>query len=284
MALTHEKRLERFIRQQAFGSHDEKLEGFLFYHSPQGGKQKLLEERKCVDGITEDEIDTLVEEFMGVLENDARGMGGMQRYVIEPKREGGGAATGRFIARIWGDEEADQEHGDGLDTEGPTTRGIVAQSMRHTEAIMKTSMGSVGVVMGTLQKMVTQQAEVIQRLTQERFDNLAVMEEAYMAKHTREMEMLVAGSAEERKDKLIEQISAMIPVAANKLMGKKLLPESTTPREQMLRNVISTMDREQLNAVTSVLRPDQQLALFELIQAFQAEEEAKKGKTSNGET
>lgn len=278
MALTHEKRLERFIRQQAFGVHEDKLVKFNFYHAPAGGKMRLIYEFKPSDAIIEDDLKGLIDSFMEVLQSDATGMGGYQRYIIEGEREGG-VSGGRFTAKLYGEDEGGSEYADQLDTEGPTTRGIVSQAQRHVEAILKTSMGSMGAVMGHMQRITMQQSEMIERMLAERYQNIQIIEEAMSKKHERELDSMLAASSEERKDRLIEQITTLMPVAANRLLGggKKLLPEKVTPREQMLKNVVHTLDPSQMESMMAALRPDQQIALLELLRSYQAEEEAKSG-------
>lgn len=290
MALTHEKRLERFIRQQAFGSHDSPLEQFLFYHAPAGGKGKQIWDRRIESPITEAEIDPMISEFMEILESDAKGMGGMQRYQIEARREGTNASSGRFVAKIYGEADEEDIDADPLDHEGPTSRGLVAQSMRHTEAMTKTLMGSLGVVMGTLQRTLAQQTEVNERLINQRFESLEIIEEAMTKRHERELEAMVVTAEQDRKDKFGEMIRGLAPVAVNKLAGggRKLLPEKTTPREEMINHILDTLDPDQAAKLQSILRPEQLIIMFELFAARQAESEAKgektSGKSSNGES
>lgn len=288
MALTHEKRLERFIRNQAFGTKwEDKLDKFVFNHAPQGTKPKVIHEYKVgPDGIDEEQVLLLVEEFMEVLVSDATGMGNWQRYTIEAYREGG-VSGGRFVAKLYGESDEENE-GDPMDTEGPTTKGLTAQAMRHAEQYMKMTVGSFGVMLTQMQRMLQQSGEMTERLQKEKWEMLQTLELAHGKQHEREMEALQLSAEQDRKDKLSDTLMSLAPAAVNGLVGRRLLPEKNSPDQMIIDNLLKSFSNEQLQKILPHLRPEQAIPLLELLKAKRAQEEAlanaTEGKPKNGES
>lgn len=273
MAFTNEKRLERWLRQQFCGDYEENLDRFVVRHSPSGTKGNIVIEKKIVDRVTVDDIGGIVTELLDVIESDANGMGGLQRYVIEAMREGREAPSGRFSCRISGHDESVDDDSDVVDTEAPTKNGLVAQQMRHNEALVKTLAQTLGTTSGIMQRTIAQQAEHIERLQEQRFKSFEILESALSEHHRRDMEMLQMSSTEERKDKAVEKALMLLPAVVNRIGGKKLLPEHSSPRDIMLKDLISSLEGDQFERIAGALKPEQQIAFIELLKAFKSDEE-----------
>jgi hypothetical protein len=260
------QRLDRWIRRQAFGDSG-RLTGFVIKHSGQGTKGSLVGEHK-VEGLTTDDISECVDSLLNLIADDAAGMGGIQRYLIESRHDESGDASARFSLRIEG-YDPDLDNLDSDDAEPPTKQGALAQQMRHNEVIMKSLVAGMGGAVQSLQRSCSRQAEMIETLMEQRFKDFATVEEALSRKHERELEMLEKSSDMDRKDRLIEKGLTLLPAVVNRLTGQKMVEDAASPREEMLRSLVETLTQEQLNQVARCLRPDQQIVLLEMIKAFQ---------------
>lgn len=275
MAYTHEKRLERFLRQQLWGEHDEKLVALLIKHAPQGHRGTVVFERKMADPVEGDEgLFRLRDEIFGYIEDDAAGLGGVQRYIVEAMREGLEKPSGRFACNVQADLVDGEE---GFDSEPPTSQGLIAQQMRHNEVLMKTFAQSVGMTVGTMQRMLAQTAEHNERLINQRFQSIDTLESAMSQQHARDMELLEKTSSIERRDAAFQKLMTLAPSivdkASKKLLGTSLIPDAKSPTEVMVGDLVKSIDREQLANLARVLRQDQQILLVSLLQAVKAEEE-----------
>lgn len=269
-------RLERWLRQECLSAkYDEHpITKFTVCHVPLRGSPNQVFEYAVADEPTADDIPTLKDLLWSTIEQDAEGMGGRQKYLVLVWRRDFDSPTARWTGQIHTPEvETDS---DPMDTEPASGHGMIAQSMRHTEAIMKTSMGSIGVVMGTMQRMMMQLAEHNERLTQKQFDMFEMLEAARSLQHEREMAEMVAASGEARKDKVFEQLMTLTPVLVNKVGGRKLLPSAKSPTEMMLMTLVHTLEPNQFEGIIKHLKPEQAVLLMDLIKTYQEEEEAKK--------
>lgn len=259
------QRLDRWIRRQAFDNDSGRLTGFSIKHSSQGQKGSVVGEQK-VDGLTSDDISDCCDALLNLIEDDAAGMGGMQRYVIESHHDDSTEISARFALRIQGyDPELDNMDSD--DAEPPTKQGALSQQMRHNEVIMKTLVAGIGGAIQSLQRSTIRQSEMIETLMEQRFKDFASVEEAMSRKHERDLELLEKSSDMERKDRLVEKSLTLLPAVVNRIAGGKIVDE-TSPKEEMLRGLVETLSQEQLQAIARCLRPEQQIALLEMVKSF----------------
>lgn len=276
---TQSKKLDRWLRKQAFGDYDDALSRLVIKHSPQGAKGSVVGQ-KDVEQVSTEDLQELTAEILQMIGDDASGMGGVQRYIVESYHGERESPSARFSMRL---EGIDESIDDGNDAEPPTKGGLVTQQMRHNEVLMKTFANTVGSAVQTLQRTITRQAEHIEVLLDQRFKSIEIVEEAMSRKHERDIEFIREGASQERKDKLVDKGAMLIPVIANKLAGYKLLPGGESPRDSMLREFVNSLNPEQFQSIQQSLAPEQLIVLVNLLQSYKAEEEAKKTKESKDE-
>ncbi len=257
------KKLEAWLRRHLYNERDEqRCSRFIIHHMGAAGKLGS-EVFTVLSDIPEENIESTAEEIFEAGEADASGIGsGLQTYVVlafygQDKRH-----NGRFTFRARGnDEESDLDGGE--TSEPPTTQGAMAQAMRHTEAILRTSIPGWGAAFQGLQHMVSQQSQVIETLMGDRFKTAELIETLTTAKHEREIEILREARKDDTQKQLLENFKPLIPVVLNKLAGKKMLPE-TDPQSMMLRELFQTMKPEQLAAIQSALTPQQAMIVLSI--------------------
>jgi hypothetical protein len=104
-------------------------------------------------------------------------------------------------------------------------------------------------------------------------------EELLSMRHERELELLKAQNAEKRKDHLLDKLDMLIPVAMS-----KVLPAGKTPAlgEELMRQLLKSLKREQLEAIVGNLSPEQAALIHEIYVAYAAREETRDAKKVNG--
>src|ERR1700685_3418913 len=86
-----------------------------------------------LDGVT---LTSTCEDIGARLQDDASQLGGMQRYILTAWQ--GDKCLGRMTVRAKGEEAEDKD--DGVLSEPANSKGLVAQTMRHLEGVMKTAL------------------------------------------------------------------------------------------------------------------------------------------------
>lgn len=256
------KKFEAWLRRHLYNERDEqRCSRFVLHHM--GAAGKLGSEVFTIPAdIPEDRIEVTTEEVFEAGEADASGIGsGLQTYVVLAFYGDNKKHNGRFTFRARGDEEDDWDGGE--TTEPPTTQGAMAQSMRHTESIMRTSTAAMGSSFQGLQHMVSQQSQIITDMMDDRFKTAELIEALSTAKHERDIELLKEARKDETQRQLLESFKPMVPVVMNKLAGKKVLPEAD-PQSMMLRELFKTMKPEQLAAIQGTLTPQQSMIVLSL--------------------
>jgi len=225
-------------------------------------------------------------DFLGLLtdldlkiHDDAEGLGGLQRYLVVAL-DTGGAQLGRCTIRY----SVAEEGGDEIDSEPATPKGLISQQMRHTEAIMRThTMGTAGIIQAQ-QRTIVRQQETIETLVKDRMESLGTIESLMTEKHRRDMESQQQVFRQKLMADTFDRVKLLLPAVVNRIAGKTVLPERHTPEAMMVRGLVDSMTADQLDSFRSVLKPEQILALTELMQAEAKNQaaEAAASTTSNG--
>lgn len=201
------------------------------------------------------ETDMLVNRVVDAAQRDANDFeGGIQKYALYAYYTDDPNYVPRKIFRVAADDEVTR---DVNPSEPPTEKGLVAQTMRHLEAVMKTATVSYGVTVENLTRQVRDAMEAKKVTDQQTVDLMLLVQENINEAHRRrlderreEMEMGI-------KEGLFEQLKVAIPIILNRISGKPLLPEQD--KSFML-----------MAALLENLRPEQQAFLRESLDPPQA--------------
>jgi hypothetical protein len=181
-----------------------------------------------------------------------------------------GAQTFRVVA-FYGEDTPDNwrasyplmvngiiEH-DGLGTEGPTKDGLVAQMMRHNEAVMQQAYQQTqrmfersDRMMGSMQTHFESLARSNQELRQESMEAWEIAKKLVLMQETddherRMKEMSYARSSDERA-----KLMKLLPALANTAFGKEIIPQSTAD-SAMLEAILEKVSPDQLTMVAQFL-------------------------------
>jgi hypothetical protein len=271
-----ERDLERFLRKELFAEREKHVTKLVLYHCPAGSKPNEVETFKVKEGMSVDELPAFIEEIVSRGQSDADGSGGVQRFVLRVFVQGDSAASGRMAFRLRGNDDDFDEAFD----DAPNQKGLTTQLMRHNEAMARILATVVGSTTSSLTRQLEAANARAEDLQTQRYRDFDTMERLRSGQHERDMDMLRLESEETRKTAMFEKFAVLAPVLLNKLAGQKLLP-SSDPSVLALKEVVSTLDSSQFENILKALRPEQAIALIDIIKSFQAaDEKAKNGSAS----
>jgi len=221
------------------------------------------------------QIDELATELSERVFEDAVGLGGVQRYIIS-------AYSGdRAVTRLPVRQNADASRGgpapgDPLDSEPPTEKGLLSQTMRHLEISERTHATAIANIFAMQTRMLREKDERITHLEERHWETVVAAEQLVSDHHRRQLENRAADQKAEAMREVLGTFLQLAPTAVNKLAGKALLPEKTSPALVGLRALVGTLKAEQLEALKFVLTPAQLETFTEIVGIEVADEETKR--------
>jgi hypothetical protein len=211
---------------------------------------------------SDDEVLELAELLARTAQQDANGWGGACRYYLKGHRMDRPFTRSTVVRLFSEDDDSEPEGG-----EPATAAGILAQTMRHNEALARQLVAVVG-------SLTTYSSETIARLTMEnsqqervRLQTYEVLEDLISKKHERELEH----AREERRDKsMAKLLNAVAPLAtaagAKFVYGDKAPPAlAAEPHMQALAQFARGLTHEQVAGLMAQLGPEQQATLATLL-------------------
>jgi hypothetical protein len=203
---------------------------------------------------------------------DAIGLGGVQRYIVTAY------AQDKVIARLTLRENADasgagRQPGDPIDSEPPNEKGLLTQTMRHLEISESTHATAIANIFAMQTRMLREKDERISHLEEHHWETVVAAEQLVSDHHRRQLENRAADQKAEAMREVLGTFLQLAPTAVNKLAGRAVLPEKTSPALVGLRALVGTMKAEQLEALKSVLTPAQLETFTEIVGLEVADEE-----------
>jgi hypothetical protein len=223
------------------------------------------------------QIDEIASDVSERVFEDAIGLGGVQRYVVS-------AYSGdRAVTRLPVRENADASRGgpapgDPIDSEPPTEKGLLSQTMRHLEISERTHATAIANIFAMQTRMLREKDDRITHLEERHWDTVVAAEQLVSDHHRRQLEDRAADQKAEAMREVLGTFLQLAPTAVNKLAGRALLPEKTSPALVGLRALVGTLKPEQLEALKFVMTPAQLETFTEIVGLEVADEETKTAK------
>ena len=223
------------------------------------------------------QIDEIASDVSERVFEDAIGLGGVQRYVVS-------AYSGdRAVTRLPVRENADASRGgpapgDPIDSEPPTEKGLLSQTMRHLEISERTHATAIANIFAMQTRMLREKDDRITHLEERHWDTVVAAEQLVSDHHRRQLEDRAADQKAEAMREVLGTFLQLAPTAVNKLAGRALLPEKTSPALVGLRALVGTLKTEQLEALKFVMTPAQLETFTEIVGLEVADEETKTAK------
>jgi hypothetical protein len=251
------------------------VDRFVIRHDTGADVASLREKDARPFDASEDRVDELAAAIADRIFEDAIGLGGMQRYIVTA------CTADRATARLTVRENADASGvgrlpGDPVDSEPPTEKGLLTQTMRHLEISERTHATVVANIFAMQFRMLREKDERIEHLEARHWETVIAAEQLVSDHHRRELENKAADQKAEAMREILGTVLQLAPTAVNKLAGKAVLPEKTSPALVGLRALVGSFKAEQLEALKFVLSPAQLETFTEIVGLEVADEEQKK--------
>jgi hypothetical protein len=260
-----EREMNSWLRRQFFHFSERHgdCKSVVLSHVSDGGKLQHVSDFLIKENIEMNEVEDVSGDITRTALIDAEAFGKIQKYRLQAVFKNSPEPLNRFMFRVH-PTGSDEDNVDLVESEPANAKGMVAQAMRHTEAVMKISVMSTGTIVEAQRRTIERLTLQNETLMQKHLDSVSVIEDLMSRRHQRELDSAVAMRKEKSYEQITEKILMLAPIALNKFTGKNLLPEKTTSGEQMLLSFIESLKPEQMGELTKQLSPDQQMLLFSL--------------------
>lgn len=157
--------------------------------------------------------------------------------------------TTAILTMSWALSPTDAGEDDGALSEPATNEGLLMQLMRHNNDLHRQSTGTWGMMFSYLTNIIDKQAGQLDRMSNEKMQNAAAVEELVSKKHERDLEMEERRAKQKRMDDVMGKVSSLLPVAINKLAGKELVRQNDTLLELTSTEFVGSLKTGQLDAM-----------------------------------
>ncbi len=223
----------------------------------------------------EDEIQPLVNQIAEAAQADANDLrAGVQTYAIYAYYTLDKSYVVRKIFRVSAEEEMER---DAMPTELPTEKGLVAQTMRHLEAVMRHSTISQSMQQQTMQRENARLSEMNERFAQQQIDFLVLMQDLMNDATKRRLDERREEASLAMKAEAIEKLAALAPVIINRIAGRPILPEEDKSF-MLMSALLENLSDEQQQQLMGMLSDSQKMVLAEALTEY----EKRKAKSQQG--
>lgn len=217
-------------------------------------------------------VDDLVRTIGAVATREANGNGGLQEFgVYIYHANNRDQHTAKFSFKILADAIEDA-NGDHMVQEPANQRGFMAQLMRHKEEEHRLAHNDLSLSTGVLERHVMRLEARVAQLEGERVDMIRQLEDSLSQREQRELMRQESEAAIIMKKQAMDLLMLLGPTIVNRLAGKKLLPEKTDPRVEMLRSVMASLNEQQMANLEKVFSREQFMVIADMYLQFVAEE------------
>lgn len=210
------------------------------------------------------EPDELARAALAAARQDADDVGGPCKYALIAL-DSDERPIGRTVWRILGDVLSTEAE----PAEAPTASGITSQLMRHHEARERIGATkeriqaeSHGALISHYRQALEDARAEISTLRKAELDNMRLLSELVTAKAKNEIETARELHALQLKTRAWAKLETLVPVVANRLAGRPLLPEGKGG--EAIEALLMGLEPEQLERIAEVLHPDQRAAFLEV--------------------
>lgn len=224
-------------------------------------------------------VEEIVSQIMEDATESAFKYRGRTNYIV--KIQGKPKHKLTFPLRVPTEFEGGLSSFDDFDEEMPTAKGIVGQTMRHSEVFAKEMVKSATGNQNMLQDIIRDQRDEIMRLRQHQIESIKVFEELNSMKWARDMEIKEREDGNRMKEEGLKVLKQVGDVVAMKFLGPGVMqgpdghPTQPTPFEKLVENFFSSLQSkpEKMQRIAEVLEP---MDLYTISEIAKAIEERKK--------
>jgi len=174
-------------------------------------------------------------------------------------------------------ESSHRSDGSGFEESEPATaKGINSQQMRHNEVLVRMMVANTASMQQHAERVLERAYSRIHHLEEDRYKMIEMAEGMLNERSKRELAEAAERDKLLRYDEAWQSARVLLPTVVNKLAGKNLLPEKTTPTDEIVIRLIGSLTPDQFAKIQSVLDPMQIAGFGELAAAALKKEDARK--------
>jgi hypothetical protein len=212
------------------------------------------------------EVDMIINKLVDAAQRDANDFGGtIQKYILFAYYADDPNYVPRKMFRVAANDEITR---DTSPSEPPTEKGLVSQTMRHLEAVMKTATMGQSFMTEHLIRQIGKLQDKDERSEQQRIDLLLLVQETIDNSHRRRLDERKEEMEQSIKEGIFEQLKVAIPIILNRLAGKPLLPEQDKSF-MLMAALLENLRPEQQAFLRDGLDPPQAAVLAEILGEYE---------------
>jgi hypothetical protein len=213
----------------------------------------------------ETQLQTAIARFNDTIESHSHEFPRAQRYAIVALSEGN-----RIIAQQTFRVKPPSETLDHGESDPPNTAGIIGLQLRSSEAMMRMMLTSIAAQTEQQSRMVQAAYDRIAKLEEQRMADFDMREKLMGQQHERDLEVFIATSAEERKDRLFKRAEGVLaPLLPGIMQKMKILPPADKSKgassPKLMRAFMESLSDEQQDAIFKTLKPEQAAMVLSLM-------------------
>lgn len=212
------------------------------------------------------EVDMIVNKIVDSAQRDANDSEGtVQKYAVFAYYTDDQNYVPRKIFRVAADDEITR---DLAPSEPPTEKGLISQTMRHLEVVMKTATMSQSFMTEHLIRQIGKLQEKDERSDQQKIDFMLLFQETINDSHQRRLTERREEIEQTIKEGVFEQLKVAIPIILNRLAGKPLLPEQDKSF-MLMASLLENLRPDQQAFLRDTLEPSQSAVLAEILGEYE---------------
>jgi hypothetical protein len=226
-----------------------------------------------------DDQEALLSRIEEALENDADGLGGVQKYVLLALWEG--RPLSRLPLRVASSMD-DGGSSDSLESEPANSKGLLAQLMRHNEVQSRMFAMSMGQVVSTMQRTIARLQETVEVADERRLAAVDVAEDMLTRGHERAALTQMVEDNRAAKTVTFNTVKSVMPFVMHYLRKAAGMPVETTPVATLVSQLAASLQPEQLAGLQKLLTTEQMETIGKIFAASPSENDD--GATTESET
>lgn len=278
-----ETQIEAWVRQHvafpdkklhgAAGCHKVVLKHVNIERKPQGDVGSFAV--RLEEGAEDEGIDPLLHKIADAAQSDADNLNqGLQTYAIFAYYPGDQGYVPRKFFRVSPSDVEVQR--DLAPSEPPTEKGLVSQTQRHLEAVLRTTSITQAQLFQTMQHELRRMAELNEKYAGQQIEFMVVVQDMIDNAHGRRLQERGEEAKLALQESALAKLEALVPVIINRIAGKQVLPEEDRSL-MLMANLLENLSEEQQRSFLGGLSDAQKISFAEVI----AEYEKKKDKYLN---
>lgn len=223
---------------------------------------------KLDEGGEEDGIGPLLHQIAEAAQRDADDINqGVQTYAIYAYYTADKNYAARKMFRVASSAEAEMDRN--LNPSEPANdKGLVAQSMRHVEALMRHMTVVTSMQFQALTRENQRLSEMNEKFAEQQIDFLTLYQDTMNQATTRRLQEKKEEASLAMKEEALAKLSALVPVVINRIAGQKVLPEEDQSF-MLMASLLENMPEEQQVKFYNMLTESQKMTLAEILAQYE---------------